>query len=169
MMRTFAAIIFALLITFSAVAAPEIPEAVSALVPPAATLVESEYDDGVWEYDFRDGDMRYEAIYNGNAVVALTTRNKAVQPAKANLLTEETATQNLSGTVLYAKSEKDDGNWVWKVIVQTETDLIEYELHGETGEILETEVYFGATITLPETYRSLDLEWDDGKLELDRD
>ena len=168
-MRTFAAIIFALLFTFSAVAAPVIPEAVSALIPPTATLVESEYDDGAWEYDFRDGDMRYEVIYDGNAVVALTTRNKAVQPAKTNLLTEETATLNLEGTVLYAKAEKDDGGWVWKVIVQTETDLIEYELHGETGEILETEVYFGATITLPEAYRSLDLEWDDGRVKLDLD
>ena len=169
MMRTFAAIILSLLFTFSAVAAPVIPEAVSALIPPTATLTDAEYDDGAWEYDFRDGDMRYEVIFANDTVVALTTRNKAVQPAKANLLTEETATLNLEGTVLYARAEKDDGNWVWKVIVQIETDLIEYELHGETGEILETEVYFGATITLPETDRSLDLEWDDGRLELDLD
>ena len=169
MMRTFAMIILALMFTFSAVAAPEIPEAVRTLVPETAVLKDAEYDDGVWEYDFRDGDVRYEVIYKGNAVVALTVRNKVMKPAATNLLTAETAVMNLTGTVLYAQAEKEDGGWVWKVIVQNEKDVVEYELHAETGEVIESETYFNATVTLPDTYRSLDLEWDDGRIEVDRD
>ena len=106
MMRTFAMIILALMFTFSAVAAPEIPEAVRTLVPETAAVTDAEYDDGVWEYDFRDGDMRYEVIYKGNAVVALTVRNKVMKPAATNLLTAETAVMNLTGTVLYAAEGK---------------------------------------------------------------
>lgn len=168
-MRIFAAIILSLLFAFTAVAEPAVPQAVRAFVPDTAVLTDAEYDDGAWEYDFRDGDMRYEVIYSGNAVAALTVRSRAASPAKTNLLTAETAVINLPGTVLYAQAEREDGSWLWKVIVQNEENVIEYELHGETGEILETETYFSATIKLPTAFRSLDLEWDDGRLELDID
>lgn len=171
MFKKFATMLLALLlVTTAAPAESSVSDAAKALVPPAAALTESERDDGLWEYDFRDGDMRYEVVLDGQMPILLTTRNTAVKAAAANTLTAETAVSGITGEILYAQAEKDDGRWVWKIIVQEETDLVEYDLHAETGEIIEVERYFSATLALPSaTYKRLDLELDDGRLEWDRD
>lgn len=159
-----------LLVTTAALAESSTLEAAKSLVPETAALTETDRDDGLWEYDFRDGDMRYEVVVNSTSAVLLTTRNTAVKPSAANTLTAETATAGIIGEILYAQAEKDDGRWVWKLIVQEETDLVEYDLNAETGEIIEVERYFSATLELPtRTYKRLDLELDDGRLRWDFD
>ncbi len=159
-----------LLLTTAALAESSLPQAVQSLVPETAVLVETDRDDGLVEYEFRDGTMTYEVVMRDEAAVALTVQNTAIRAGKQNLLTQETATQNLPGTLLYAAAEKDDGRWIWKVILQEETDLVEYELNAETGEVMEVERYFSATLALPEgNYRTLDLELDDGQLRWDWD
>lgn len=159
-----------LLVTTAALAESSTLETAESLVPVTAVLMETDRDDGLWEYDFRDGDMRYEVVLNGTAAVLLATRNTAIRPAAANTLTSETATAGIAGKILYAQAEKDDGRWVWKIIVQEETDLVEYDLNAETGEVIEMERYFSAALALPDrNYKRLDLELDDGRLQWDFD
>lgn len=159
-----------LLVTTAALAESSTLEAAKRLVPETAVLTESDREDGTWEYDFRDGDMRYEVVMNGQTAIALITRNTAVQAAQTNALTAETATAAITGEILYAQAEKDDGRWTWKIIVQDGDDLIEYDLNAETGEVMEIEQYFSASKELPaKAYKKLDLELDDGRLEWDID
>ena len=164
-------LLFALLLAAASAQAESSPlEAARSLVPATATLTESEREDGLWEFEFRDGDMRYEAAFRGETPVMLLTRNTALQGAKVNALTAQQAALNLPGEVLYAQAEKDDGLYVWKVIVQDGEDMVEYELNVQTGEILEVERYFAIALPLPEkAYARLDLELEDGAVQWELD
>lgn len=113
--------------------------------------------------------MRYEVVLRDETPVALITRNTDVKAAPTNLLTMETATTGIPGEVLHAQAEKDDGRWVWKVIVREGSDLTEYELNAETGAVIELERYYNAILELPASFRKLELELDDGRLQWDMD
>ena len=170
-MKKIATMLLALmLLTATALGESSIPDEVTNLIPEGAVLLETDRDDGLMEYEFRDGDMFYEVVLKEGRVIALKTHNAALKPAKENKLTEESAIAGLNGTVLYARAEKDDGRWLWKVIVQEEEGLAEYEMNAETGEVMETEMYFSAEIEMPpEGYRKLDLELEDGRLRWEKD
>lgn len=169
-MKKLATMLLVLLLASTAVQAETSSlDAAKALVPPSAMLIDAEREDGLWEYEFRDEDFLYEVILDGEQAVALTEKNLALRPAKANALTQEKAIENIEGEILYVRAHREDGGWIWKVIVRQEEHLVEYELHAETGEIMEKEIYFSASLKLPETDRPLDLELDDGRLSWDWD
>jgi uncharacterized membrane protein YkoI len=170
-MKKFATMLLALLLmTATALGESSIPAEVAKLVPETVSLIETDREDGLMEYEFRDGEMFYEVVTKKGTPIALTTRNAAVKPSKENLLTEEQALSGLVGEKLHARAEKDDGRWVWKVILREENDLVEYELNAETGEVIETERYFAADIgEIPEKLKKPDLELEDGKLRWDKD
>lgn len=169
--RKLSTVLLALLLTTTAaVAESSLPEAVQALVPETARLTETDRDDGLTEFEFRDGDLRYEVLTRDGIPVALITKNTAVKAAKANLLTAETLPDFITGEILHAHAEKDDGKWLWRVIVREGADLVEYDLNAETGEVKEMERYFSADLALPEgSSPNLDLEMDDGVLQWERD
>jgi len=102
--------------------------------------------------------------------LALTIDYLLIRPSKENTLSQEAIAAAIPGEILYAKAEKDDGRWSWKVIARQDQELFEYDLNAENGQIIEMEQYFGVSLELPEgSYRSLDLEWDDGLLGFDID
>ena len=170
-MKKIATMLLALmLLTATALGESSVPVEAAALVPETAILLETERDDGLMEYEFRDGDMYYEVLMREGTPIALITRNTAVKPSKENTLTEEQALAGLSGEKLYAGAEREDGRWVWKVILREENDLVEYELNAENGEIIETERYFAADIgPMPEKVKKPDLELEDGILRWEKD
>lgn len=170
-MKKFATMLLALLLmTATALGESSVSPEVAALVPETAVLLEVEQDDGLMEYEFRDEDMFYEVIVRDGKAIALITRNAAVKPSKENLLSEEEAVSGLAGEKLFAYAEKDDGRWVWKVILREENDLVEYELNAETGEMMETERYFDADVEqIPEQTKKPDPELEEGRLRWDRD
>jgi len=159
-----------LFMTTAAFAASSIPEIVYTYIPQSAQLTESEFDDGCWEYEFRDGDIRYDLLLKDGVPLALTIDYLLIRPSKENTLSQEAIAAAIPGEILYAKAEKDDGRWSWKVIARQDQELFEYDLNAENGQIIEMEQYFGVSLELPEgSYRSLDLEWDDGLLGFDID
>ena len=170
MQKKILTIILALLFVTTAEAILSLPESAASLIPETAALLEQDFEDGAWEYEYRDGDMRYELLIRDDQPVALTIRNAALRPSPENTLTKEAAVSSVPGEILFAQAEKDDGRWTWKIIARVDNDLYEYDLHAETGEVIEAERYFNASLSLPEgTYKFLDLEWDDGKLRFERD
>lgn len=98
-----------LLMTATALGESSVSAEAAALVPERAVLLEKERDDGLMEYEFRDGAMYYEVLMREGTPIALITRNTAVKPSKENKLTEEQALAGLSGEKLYAGAERDDG------------------------------------------------------------
>lgn len=190
MLNKFATMLLALmLLATAAQAESSAQDTARALVPDGAALVETDRDDGLVTYEFRDGGVRYDIVLDaaGNALARKAEQTKvraAAQNSGEEAAVVQMAKAALAGVspaceAVLAFAERDDGRWVWKVFLRDEKDLFELELNAETGEVKEYEQYFGAAAQalLPDAVWNLlkaergdgslvamDLEYDDGRL-----
>lgn len=126
--------------------------AAQALAGETATLRESDMDDGVYEFEFRDdtNNTRIDISADGQtgSILKMETEYVGVQRAGQAALDEtqakEAAQAILSETaaVDYALLETDDGSYEWKLFYSDNGDLGLLTLQAGTGEVLSQEVYY---------------------------
>lgn len=186
MKKTFVTILLAVLFVAAvAVAEDALLNAAWSLVPADAVLTEQEADDGLYEYDFRSDAARYEVLLDkSGAAVLLKTEYAGVKGGDEAVLDASAAEAavlaraDAGAAVDFSLLVQDDRRWFWTVFVVSGTDLAEYELNAQTGEMVDAEVYYGASAgVLPSAFAAqlaqekgsisltdLELECDDGKL-----
>lgn len=119
------------------------------LVGEAAQLTESERDDGLYEYDFRDETARYsvDILASDGSVLQFETEYKDIPRAKDFTLTETDAANAITAldpdaTLLLTVSERDDDDGAtYEIFFSTETELAAATVNAETGEIRRIERY----------------------------
>lgn len=169
-----------LLIMMSAAMAETLEDAraaAQALVGDQAALVESEADDGLYEFTFRDDAARYEVDIRASdgAVIEFETRYSNVPKATAATLTEAEARAKAmahfpDAAVSLAIAERDDGGAVYEVFLTTDGAPATLTINAETGDMLSIERYPAAAgaltadqiaQTVGTPISDLELTWDD--------
>lgn len=149
------------------------------LVGEQATLIESERDDGLYEFEFRDDSARYDIHIRANdgAVIEFETSYANVPRAKDFILTEAEARAKAmarfpDAAVSLAIAERDDGGAVYEVFLTTAGAPATLTINAETGDLLREELYPAAAGVLsadklsefvPGPYDDLELNYDDGR------
>lgn len=151
---------------------------------PDAQLVESDEDDGYYEFEFTSDTARYDVLVDldGN-VVKVEVEYRNVARASEATLDEAAAIDAAltfleSGEAQYALLERDDGRYEWNVFVTAGDDTAIVGVQAETGEIRSLEAYYGLApqiLTADEavaalidaqgdlTVVDLDIDFDDGR------
>lgn len=129
-------------------------------LPKDAQLLSQEREDDSYEFKFHSAERKekYE-LEIGRQTKALTewkSQADAAEGAKAVKLTQQEAEQLVTGEITDAKITKtqlveDDGQQVYEVAFQSDKCRGSYDIHPETGLILEREIKIGASIVIPLT------------------
>lgn len=169
-------------------------------VPAGSVLIKTEIDNGNYEleYDQRETRTKYEIAVSQTTdkIVSFDSEQYGHQGGRTVTISEAAAKKAVTGEqkdaeILYAVVDTDDGYNKYKVSFRTETCFGEYEIHSETGDILERNIKIGQmptaeSLTEKQTgssfigiekarqivlakapagahVRKLDLDYDDGK------
>lgn len=169
-------------------------------VPAGSVLIKTEIDNGNYEleYDQRETRTKYEIAVSQTTdkIVSFDSEKYSHQGGSTVTISEAAAKKTVTdeqkdAEILYAVVDTDDGYNKYKVSFRTETCFGEYEIHSETGDILERNIKIGqmptaASLTEKQTgssfigiekarqivlakapagahVRKLDLDYDDGK------
>ncbi len=148
------------------------------LVGAGAQLVESEQDDGIYEFDFREGDTRYDVDIRANdgAVIEFETDYTKIPGAASVILTEAEAKAKAMGQIpdaqiFLALPEREDGQWFYEIFLTTNGSPATLTINAETGEIRRIETYPAAANLIPieqvqsivsDPITELELSYDDG-------
>jgi len=160
--------------------------AAMALLPQDAQLVEKDYDDGVYEYEFRSASARYDVLADASGQLLKWSAEYPGQRSSNYVLDVEQiidlaladlAGKGVEGKPLLFVDEWNDGKPQWDAYFFGGGDLYAYKMNVETGAILEIERFFGGAALLDpqvmvnrvksdkemEILTSFELEWDDGR------
>lgn len=185
MKKRIAALLTLAMLTMPAALAATEEEARSAaqeLVGTEATLLESERDDGFYEFEFKDADCRYEVIVNAESgqVFKLEKSYPAVKKS-AGVVLDEAAARTAAAAVAaeelqsYALLEQEGDNSEWKIFYNDGTTFGMCDIQAETGEIRSVEIYYNLPEGLLDASRAEELltdAWGDvavDELEMDFD
>ena len=151
---------------------------------PDAQLVESDEDDGYYEFEFTSDTARYDVLVDRDAaVIKAEIEYRNISRTTEATLDEAAAidaalTFLRSGEAQYALLERDDGRYEWNVFVTAGEDVAIVGVQAETGEIRSLEAYYGIAsqiLTADEavaalidaqgdlTVVDLDIDFDDGR------
>lgn len=148
------------------------------LVGEQAMLIESDRDDGLYEFEFRDDTARYDVDIrtSDGAVIEFETTYTNVPRSKDFVLTEAEARAKAvarfpDAVVSLAIAERDDGGAVYEVFLTTAGAPATLTINAETGDIHRVELYPAAAGALtadkltevPGPYDDLELSYDDGR------
>ena len=116
---------------------------------PDAQLVESDEDDGYYEFEFTSDTARYDVLVDRDAAVS----KAEIEYRNISRTTEATLDEAAaidaaltflrSGEAQYALLERDDGRYEWNVFVTAGEDVGIVGVQAETGEIRSFEAYYG--------------------------
>ncbi|MGN0802856.1 MAG: PepSY domain-containing protein [Candidatus Faecivicinus sp.] len=119
------------------------------LVGPQAALTDSDQDDGLYEFDFRDDDARHEVVIRSSdgAVIAFETDYTGLPKGAARALTDAEAKAkavalypDAAVTLALAEDDEDDGA-TWEVFFTTGGAPAALTVNAETGDVLRVERY----------------------------
>lgn len=119
------------------------------LVGSQATLTDSDQDDGLYEFDFRDDGARYEVVIRSSdgAVIAFETDYTGLPKVAARTLTDAEAKAkavalypDAAVTLALAEDDHDDGA-TWEVFFTTGGAPAALTVNAETGDVLRVELY----------------------------
>lgn len=116
---------------------------------PDAQLVESDEDDGYYEFEFTSDTARYDVLVDRDAaVIKAEIEYRNISRTTEATLDEAAAidaalTFLRSGEAQYALLERDDGRYEWNVFVTAGEDVGIVGVQAETGEIRSFEAYYG--------------------------
>ena len=111
--------------------------------------IENEYDEGTYEIEFTKKGSRteydYEISKRGKILEKSVDYNRAKNYGKKKLTKSDAIDKVASFSGIkkstikkgYTYLEKEDGEWVWNVEFDTAKYYYEYEVHANTGKILE--------------------------------
>ena len=144
-----------------------------------ATLIESERDDGLYEFEFRDDSARYDIHIRADdgAVIEFETTYANVPRGSDFILTEADARAKAAArfpdaAVSLAIAERDDGGAVYEVFLTVDGAPAAITVNAETGEIRSVKLYPAAAGALtadklaeivPGPFSELELSYDDGR------
>lgn len=152
--------------------------AAQALVGSQAELVKSDAEDGLYEFEFRDQQARYDVeIRSGDgAVIEFETVYSDVPKAKEFVLTEAEARAKAMAkypdaevTLAIAERDDDDGA-VYEIFLTTAGAPATLTINAETGDVRRVELYPAAAGVLGadriaeivvSPIQELELSWDD--------
>lgn len=121
-------------------------------VPAGSVLMKTEIDDGSYELKFvqKDAGTKYEIAVSQitEKIVSFDSEKYDHQGGRTVTISEATAKKAVTdeqkdAEILYAVVDTDDGYSKYKVSFRTKTCFGEYEIHPETGEILERNIKIG--------------------------
>ena len=173
--------ILLVLLVLSSVALAEMPRAVGNLIPATAQLVDMDMDDGIREYEYRDGNTRYDVSMRGETLLMLKTTSPVGDAAPAptdEALVTELMKQLPEATVDGVYTVKDDSRQRRVAFLRQGGDVYEFVTEAETAKVVHMTQFFGAAdiTSLPDAWRALqdakgaavltdvELEYDDGRL-----
>ena len=182
MKRWLALLMTGMMLCTLAVAEGDLPEAAGGLIPASARLVERDGDDGLTEYEFRDGDTRYDLLMRGETLLELEIVNPAwaIDPAAqtAEAIGAE-ALKHLPGAVVDAAvPEATARGQAWSVFLRLDGDVYELETDAAATQVRQVTRIFGAAdaLTVDALWQKiceakgqaqlaeLSLDYDDGRL-----
>lgn len=146
-----------LMLTARAVTKDEALSTAQMLTGANAVLIDSEEEDGVYEFAFDGGSVRYDVdvLAMNGAVLEFETTYKGV-PAAEEFTLSETGAESIAlerypgSTFDYLVSERDDGSAVYEVFIRTENGApVAVTLSAEDGALVRTQLYPAATGVLP--------------------
>ena len=124
------------------------------LVGSQATLTDSDQDDGLYEFDFRDDGARYEVVIRSSdgAVIAFETDYTGLPKGAARTLTDAEAKAkavalypDAAVTLALAEDDQDDDDRddgaTWEVFFTTGGAPAALTVNAETGDVLRVELY----------------------------
>lgn len=122
--------------------------AAQGLVGEQATLVESDADDGVYEFRFRDDGAKYDVdILPSGDVLSFETEYAGLTRAKQAALTQQDAQDRVQAAfpqavihLILAETDDEDGH-TFEAFLTNEGVPAEVSLNAETGEILRVETF----------------------------
>lgn len=182
---TIVSIISVLALTACAGSASEAPADYTAYIPENAVETKTERDDGFIETDYRTDAGEEYSLYTDNtgAVQALKYDSKTRSTAAEAALTEDEAFAVITALYpnaapLYAAQTRDDGAYEWDILFTDGEILAEYDLDAATGAVLDYAIFYTASAEfdpvsiIASNYpgseiRDLDLDIDDGRLQVD--
>lgn len=120
-------------------------------VPEAAQLTESDSDDGIFEFEFRDDSARYDVAVRAldGAVLEVETGFTGIPRAADFLLTADEAAgkAGISNADLILP-ERDDAGAVYEIFVSKDGVRQTITLNAETAQTIRTETYPAASDAL---------------------
>ncbi len=126
------------------------------LVGQQAELLESDEDDGVYEFEFRDDAARYDVGIRASdgAVIGFETEYAGVPRAASAVLTEAEAKAKAvalypDAAVSLALPGREDGGEVYEVFFTTAGAPAELTVNAETGDIQRVTLYPAAAGAIP--------------------
>lgn len=121
-------------------------------VPSDSVLVKTEIDDGNYELKFvqKEAETKYEISVSQTTekIVSFDSEKFDHRGGRTVTISEATAKKAVTdeqkdAEILYAVVDTDDGYNKYKVSFRTKTCFGDYEIHTETGEILERNIKIG--------------------------
>ena len=134
-----------------AVSREDAQSAAQARVGAGATLVESDRDDGYYEFEFSDDAARYDVLVDEQSgeVVMQSIEYRGMRKASSAAVDEAAARQAVTeaapeAQIHYVLLEQDDGAYEWNLFYTDGEDAVIASVQAESGEIRQYEIYYGA-------------------------